>query len=289
MISEIDDALRSLIRAEVLDGGSDVSIAFDCPDSEWSSQQNSPAFNLYLYDVSENLVRREVAYEPVRDETGRVTERRPPPRRFDLSYLVSAWTQRVEDEHRLMDEMLICLLSHEYLPREHLEEELAAQPLPVRMVAGRPRPESRRATEVWNALGGTLKPSIDLVVTTPFTTRRATVAGPPVLEAPRFEFVDGDAAEDGTIREHVVGRPSRAAIRPAAASDREPDAEEVVHGGPPGAGRGGGGEPGPGKGKGKGRPGRTKGGADDDEGADDESQVSSPPGRRFVVQNLPRR
>lgn len=257
MISEIDEALRSLIRAEVLAGGSDVSIAFDCPDSEWSSQQNSPAFNLYLYDVSENLVRREVAYEPVRDETGRVVDRRPPPRRFDLSYIVSAWTQRVEDEHRLMDEMLVCLLSHEYLPAEHLPEELAEQPLPVRLVAGRPRPESRRATDVWNALGGTLKPSIDLVITTPFTTRRSSAAGPPVLETPRFEIVDtdrraaggggraagggrgkggdgtgsgSDGGDDDGIERIPGNRPGRPSRRPAA-SELEPEAEEVVHGG----------------------------------------------------------
>lgn len=275
MISEIDEALRSLIRAEVLDGSSDVSIAFDCPDSEWSSQQNSPAFNVYLYDVSENLVRREVAYEPVRDETGRVVDRRPPPRRFDLSYLVSAWTQRVEDEHRLMDEMLVCLLSHEYLPKEHLPEDLAEQPLPVRLVAGRPRPESRRATEVWNALGGTLKPSIDLVVTTPFTTRRSAEAGPPVLELPRFEFSDGDREADA--REHVVGRPSRIGARPPAASEREPEAEEVVHGGRKSEGSGD-----PGKG------GRKGGGGKGGDGPGEDAPEDDIAGRRFVVRRLPR-
>ncbi len=36
VISEIDDALRSLIRAEVLDNGTDVNIAFDPPDGEWA-------------------------------------------------------------------------------------------------------------------------------------------------------------------------------------------------------------------------------------------------------------
>lgn len=277
MISEIDDALRSLIRAEVLSGGSDVSIAFDCPDSEWSSQQNSPAFNLYLYDVSENLVRREVAYEPVRDETGRVIDRRPPPRRFDLSYLVSAWTQRVEDEHRLMDEMLVCLLSHEYLPTEHLPDELAEQPLPVRLVAGRPRPESRRATEVWNALGGTLKPSIDLVITTPFTTRRSAEAGPPVLETPRFELVDTDPEGAGSgAREHVVGRPSRIGARPAAASEREPEAEEVVYGGRRTEGVGEDGK------------GGRKGSAGGSGGEGGEASEEDFAGRRLVVRRLPR-
>ena len=53
MISEIDEALRSLIRAEVLGGSNDVGISFDQPDSEWAAQQNSPTFNVYLYDVDD--------------------------------------------------------------------------------------------------------------------------------------------------------------------------------------------------------------------------------------------
>lgn len=233
MISEIDEALRRLVRAEVLSGRNDVTIAFDAPDSEWASQQTAPALNLYLYDVSENLARREMMYEPVRDETGQVIERRPPPRRFDLAYLVSAWTQRVEDEHRLMDEVLVCLLSHEALPREHLADELAGQPLPVRLTAGRPRPDVRKATDVWNALGGSLKPSIDLVVTTPFVTGRASVAGPPVLEVPRFEFA-GDERDETRTERHPEGPsplrgPTAGTSRPAV--DREPVAEDVVHGG----------------------------------------------------------
>lgn len=224
MIIEIDDGLRALIRAEVLGGSTDVEISFEKPDDEWISRQNAPAINLYLYDVSENLARREMIYEPVRDEDGRVTERRPPPRRFDLAYLVSAWTQRVEDEHRLMDEILVCLLSHEVVPAEHLSEELAEQPLPVRLVAGRPRPDVRKATDVWNAIGGTLKPSVDLVVTTPFITRRTGVAGPPVLETPRFDFV-GD-------EESVARRSGRApGVDAAPAAEREAIAEEVIVGG----------------------------------------------------------
>jgi hypothetical protein len=262
VISEIDAALQSLVRAEVLGGTNDVSISFEAPDSEWAAQQSSLAISIYLYDVSESLARREMAYEAIRDESGRVVDRRPPPRRFDLSYLVSAWTQRVEDEHRLLDDVLVCLLSHEVMPAEHLGDEVAAQPLPVRLVAGRPRPEGRRATDVWNALGGSLKPTVDLVVTTCFSTRRASPAGPPVLETPRFEFA-GAAGRDATTREEERrsgrgGGPAGGTGTGIDAAGREPVAEEVVH-----AGR------------------RPAGDADGD--------ADEPGGRRFVVRGLPRR
>ena len=208
------------MRDEVLDGSTDVTIAFDRPDEEWASKQNAPTINLYLYDVSENLVRREVVYEEIRNDDGRVIERRPPPRRFDLAYLVSAWTQRVEDEHRLLNTLLECLLAHETMPPGHLAASLADQPLPIRIVAGRPRPETRKAPDVWSAVGGPLKPSVDLLVTAPFVTDRTGHVGPPVIEVPRFDFGDDE-----------VGGGTRAGRR-APDEGAEPDlATERVHGG----------------------------------------------------------
>ena len=37
---------------------------------------------------------------------GRVNARRQPPRWYKLSYLITAWTQRPEDEHRLLAAIL---------------------------------------------------------------------------------------------------------------------------------------------------------------------------------------
>lgn len=231
MIIEIDDGLRDLIRAEVLGGSTDVEISFEKPDDEWSARRNAPTFNLYLYDVSENTNRREVALEPVRDPDGRITERRPPPRRFDLAYMVSAWTQRVEDEHRLLDDLLVCLLTYEHLPKDYLSEELADSSIPVRLTTGRPRPDNRKATDIWNGIGGSLRPTIDLLVTAPMTSRAHKVAGPPVIEAPRFSF----AGEDGEAETRRARERPRRGGRLTPAASREPVAEEVVQGGPPDA------------------------------------------------------
>lgn len=232
MITEIDDALRSLLRAHLTGDASEVEIAFDQPDEEWASRQNGPTVNLYLYDVSENLARREMMYEAIRDESGRVVERRPPPRRFDLAYLVSAWTQRAEDEHRLVDTLLSTLLSYEVIPDEHLDASLRDHPLPIRLVAGRPRPDERKATDIWSAVGGPLKPSIDLLVTTPFVTGRTREAGPPVTETPRFDIAgDGSRRDAGDPQTDAAARRERG----RASDDNDGLAHEVVHGGPPGA------------------------------------------------------
>ena len=185
MIHDVDDSLRKLVLRDAVNG-SGVEISFEAPTKEWAAKRNAPTVNIYLYDVREDLDRREVEFEEIRDENGRVTERRPPPRRFKLSYLVTVWTQRPEDEHRLLSTLLACFLIHEQLPAEVLPSALAESPYGTLLTVALPPPKDRSLADVWSALGGELKPSLDLVLTAPFDTGRVKEAGPPVLEEPRI-------------------------------------------------------------------------------------------------------
>ena len=56
---------------------------------------------------------------------GQVAARRLPPRWFKLSYLVTAWTQRPEDEHRILSQLLRTFLRHDCLPDELVTGALA--------------------------------------------------------------------------------------------------------------------------------------------------------------------
>ncbi|MGI9063197.1 MAG: Pvc16 family protein, partial [Pseudonocardiaceae bacterium] len=58
MIHEVDEALRRLVRGEAL-AGSDVDVVFDAPTKDWAARRNAPTVNLYLYDIREDLRRRE--------------------------------------------------------------------------------------------------------------------------------------------------------------------------------------------------------------------------------------
>ena len=220
MIHDVDESLRALVRRDALNG-SPVEVAFDAPTKEWVARRNAPTVDLYLYDIREDLPRREVMWENVRDDTGRVVERRPPPRRFRLSYLVTAWTQRPEDEHRLLSALLSCFIRHEVMPQEIIAGPLAEQTLPVYITVALPPPEDRSFADVWTALGGELKPSLDLVITAPLDTRRTQVPGPPVLETPRLSVVDADGAGDGgpaKRRGRARGAPGEAPAAEAAAA-----------------------------------------------------------------------
>jgi hypothetical protein len=166
MINEVDEALRSLVRAEVVNGA-DVEVLFDAPTREWAARRNTPTIDLYLYDIREDLRRRETGMIDIRDEQGIVVERRPVPRYFKLAYLITAWTQRPEDEHRLLSAILACFMRHDILPDAALTPVLRELETPLYVMLAYPPPENRQVSDVWSSLGGDLKPSIDLVITIP--------------------------------------------------------------------------------------------------------------------------
>lgn len=196
MIHEVDEALQALIRREAING-SDVEVSFEAPSKEWAARRNAPTVNLYLYDIREDLRRRERGLINEYDERGRVVARRLPPRHFKLSYLITAWTQRPQDEHRLLSALLACFLRHDRLPDDVLNGALSQLGLPVPVSVALPPPEDRSFADVWSALGGELKPSLDIVICAPTDTGQTFDAGPQVTEPPHLHIADtrGDSEE----------------------------------------------------------------------------------------------
>jgi hypothetical protein len=94
MIHDVDQLLEKLVKKDALNGSS-VELVFEAPTKDWVARRSGPAVDLYLYDIREDLERRVPAWEDVKDAAGeRTTDRRLPPRRYRLAYLVTAWTQR---------------------------------------------------------------------------------------------------------------------------------------------------------------------------------------------------
>ena len=204
MIHEVDELLEKLVKKDALNGSS-VELVFDAPTKDWVARRNGPAVDLYLYDIREDLQRRVPAWEDQRGADGTVTNRALPPRRFKLSYLVTAWTQRPEDEHRLLSALLSAFIRNPMIKAEALEGTLAEPNLPVYIDVGQPPSQDRSLADVWSALGGELKPSLDVVVTAPIMVSRAAPYGPPVRNAPTIglaaqaapEIVNGNGAKAG--------------------------------------------------------------------------------------------
>jgi hypothetical protein len=213
VIAQVDDALHEIVTGEAL-SGAELEVVFDAPTKDWAARRNAPTVNLYLYDIREDVRRRPSGYLDERDpDSGAVVMRRPAPRFFKLSYLVTAWTQRPEDEHRLLDNLLRTFLKYDALPDHLVVGQLAEPRESVKVTIGLPPPEDRAFADVWSALGGELKPSLDLVVFAPMWTGREYPAGPPVEEGITIDASDlVDGGSDVGRKKHV----------PPAANDAQP-------------------------------------------------------------------
>lgn len=176
MLQLLDGSIEAFLRREVPLATRDVDIAFDAPDRDWGAGVTKPTINLYLWDVRRNLNQREVGWMLVEEEGERV--RRSPDPRIDCRYLVTAWTSETRDEHALLGTVLGTLLRHPELPGEDLKGALAeVRPLPTLSLGPH---DGRDESDFWSALGGQLKPGLDLAVTATVDEGLARAAGPPV-------------------------------------------------------------------------------------------------------------
>lgn len=218
MIGEVDAALRALIENEAV-AGAGVDVVFDAPTKDWASRRNAPTINVYLYDIREDLRRRHRGV--VNEYDGqRIVARHLAPRHFRLSYLITAWTQRPEDEHRLLSTLLSCFLRHDAIPSRLLEGSLAELGLPVAVTVALPPPEDRSFADVWPALGGELKPSLDIVVSAPTDTGQRHPTGPPVLRPVQVKMGGSDGRPPAEVRNGRVypAGMERLAVPPPAAA-----------------------------------------------------------------------
>lgn len=201
-IADLDEALRRLLRRELDHRGFDgVEIAFDAPSKEWSAKLTNPVVDLFLYDLREALERAEAS----------PTERRgngqafvaPPPLWLELTYAVTAWTKAVEDEHRLLSQVLAILFSFKRLPEDVLSAQLNGSDSlrEAQTSVGRPREEK---ADFWTSVGGQYKASIDYVVHIAVESGTTFVRGPEVrTQSMRTRLSPGPP---GTMTElHRVG------------------------------------------------------------------------------------
>src|SRR5262249_11757548 len=103
----------------------------------------------------------------------------PPRLHLELTYAVTAWTKAVEDEHRLLSQVLAVLFSYKQLPDDVIATQTAGamRLSEARTLVGRPREEK---ADFWTSVGGQYKASIDFVVHLVVESGATWVRGPEV-------------------------------------------------------------------------------------------------------------
>lgn len=169
VLQTVDKALADVIVEHVsIDPAPEV--LFDAPTKEWSMQRSSAStINCFLYDIRDDVSRSRLDAVAQFDGEGpdRVrTGLQPRVRHLRLSYLITAWASEPGDEHDVLGKVLLAFFDTPTLP-----ESVVAQPvrdLGLRAtVTVAQMANDRQASDLWSAIGGNLKPAIDLQINLP--------------------------------------------------------------------------------------------------------------------------
>jgi hypothetical protein len=184
MLQDLDKTLEKLLRSELpsLINQQTYHFSFDTPDKE--SITTTPAINLFLYDVRENLELRSSVDTVARQANGTALRSRPPAR-VDCSYLITAWPTKAsdpEEEHWLLGAVMEVLLRYPKLPAAVLQGRLQGQEPPLRSLVLRPS-QLQSLGEFWQAMGGRPKAALNYIVTMSVPVRPTGEVVPLVTES----------------------------------------------------------------------------------------------------------
>jgi hypothetical protein len=201
----LDEALETFLRVEVPLPVHEYTVSFAAPDKQWAAARSSmTTVNIYLRDVRRNTQLRETGLERV-DQDGDLVFRQPLPL-VDCRYLITVWAQDVGDEHSTLGSVLSTLLTNATVPERHLPPAYASvRPLPrLQLRSG----EGGDDSDFWSALGGQLKPGLDVVVSAAVEAAVVQPVGPPVDRyVLRTRDVDGGHAGERRVPSEPGGPP----------------------------------------------------------------------------------
>ena len=183
MLQDLDKTLEKLLRSELpSDIVQQVNFSFDTPDRE--SIKVTPAINLFLYDVRENLELRNGSTTTIARQPNGSALKIFAPARVDCSYLITVWPTLLSDpeyEHRLLGSVMEVLMRHTRLPTAILQGRLKDQDAPLRSRALRTN-YLQSMGEFWQGMGGRPKATLNYVVTISVATSVSEEVVPLVMK-----------------------------------------------------------------------------------------------------------
>lgn len=180
MLADLDKTLEKLIFTEGNLNKSEIDMAFDAPTGEWSSRLNRPTLNCWCFDLRENLKLR----IPDRNVAmnGSLARMSAPVRRVDLTYLVTAWARKVEDEHQLLWRALGALKRFAVLEPEQCEGALRYQEHNIPLMVADMSTIQTNVVDLWSVLENQMRLGFVVIATVELDVRYGFDV-PLVLEA----------------------------------------------------------------------------------------------------------
>lgn len=162
MFADLDETLKQLLVREVPLPPSDADIAFERPDRERTARFSRPTVDLFLFSIDENLELMQSGWNVTRHPDNSTTLRWPE-LRVDLRYLVTVWTQEIDDEHNLLFHLYRTFRRFAVLPTDILQGAMTRQTRPIPIIIE--RGEISPLMDLWTAMDSTVRTSLVLKAT----------------------------------------------------------------------------------------------------------------------------
>jgi hypothetical protein len=163
MIQDLDKTLEKIFYDKGRFSRNDIDVSFDQPNGDWSARLARPTLNVWAFDLRENAKLRNMTLGTER-ENGMGTRRRMSIR-YDITYLVTAWARKVEDEHQLLWRGLGALVQVPILKRDECEGLLREQPYDLPILVGTIGERLPNTSDLWSVLNNQMRLGFTFIVT----------------------------------------------------------------------------------------------------------------------------
>jgi len=157
-----------------------IDISFEQPNGQWSARLSRPTLDCWCFDLRENVKLRSMQMNTTR--TGNQGRTSFGPRRIDLTYLITAWASKIEDEHQLLWRALAALKQISSIEPKDCEGMLRYQTHDVPLLVADASNATVNLVDLWGVLDNQMRLGFMLTATVDLDIE-LSIEAPLVLEA----------------------------------------------------------------------------------------------------------
>lgn len=180
MLPDLNKTIEKLLIQRGNLNPGQIDISFEQPNGQWSARLSRPTISCWCFDLRENLKLRAASTSVNRN--GDQATRSLPPRRIDLSYLITAWAGKIEDEQQLLWRALAALKPVASLAPHECEGMMRYQTRDVPLLVADTSNTSINLVDLWGVLDNQMRLGFTLIATVELDLE-LSVETPLVLEA----------------------------------------------------------------------------------------------------------
>ncbi|MCA0457963.1 MAG: DUF4255 domain-containing protein [Chloroflexi bacterium] len=180
MLHDLNKTLEKLLVEKGKLTPNQIDISFEQPNGQWSARLSRPTLNCWCFDLRENMKLRNMDMDAYRNGSRGVKS--IPARRMDLTYLVTAWASKIEDEHQLLWRALAALKRVPSIEPRDCEGLLRYQTRDVPLLVADTSSTNINLVDLWGVLDNQMRLGFTLIATVELDME-LSIEAPLVLEA----------------------------------------------------------------------------------------------------------